>query len=184
MFSKETALPRRKSILILEWLLALALLTTLVELVLIYHHSSDPLPEVRLVERTEVTVLPPTRIKVAAPDGSAGTTSQTASPATFEIPARKRNIPPLLAFENIRRLLGLLGPEDNSPEIYTLTHKRTERTVAMDDETSPASPKDDEKRMLNGSNAVALAASQTNFIPAVSSRTPASSGRPFRISLP
>ncbi len=111
-----------------EVLLALFLLLAIIELLLIRRSPQAGLPEVRLIERTVdmvVVTLPPGATTNANILNATGTNQSPVIPRNRpETVTITRSVPPVLAFENVRRFLGLLGPAQPDTIMAYRRHER------------------------------------------------------------
>jgi len=167
----------------LEILLAVGLLLAILELVLIQRSAHVVLPQVKLVERTDETLV------VTLPAGASTNASVLTAPAAARLHSNQpetvtivRSVPPLLAFENLRRLLGLLGPAQ--PEtIMAYRRNETEHTVNLTGNQAQA-----KQRILipptNTLGAGAATDPSGKPVAAGGEKAKPSLGDPFRISLP
>jgi hypothetical protein len=169
----------RKALHVCEVLLALALLLAIVELLLIQRSAHTKLPEVHLVERSHETLV------VQLPPGTttnAQVTAQSAPARRPETVSIVRTIPPVLAFENIRRLLGLLGP---APSETVTAYRHTEKQTTVDfpgAEASAKKPQTAPPTNALGAQVVMLTPTSPKATSAERARSP--EGDTFRISLP
>lgn len=166
----------------LELLLAIGLFLAIIELVLIQRSAQVLRPQVKLVERTEETLV------VKLPPGTTTNANILTVPAGTRPPNRPetvtitRTVPPLLAFENLRRLLGLLGPAQ--PEtVMAYRRNVTEHTIKI-----PGNPSQTKQQITvpptNTLGAGTFVPPSDNTPPASSDRAKPAIGDPFRISLP
>lgn len=167
----------------LEILLAIGLLLAIVELVLIHRSSHVVLPQIKLVERTEETLV------VKLPAGASTNASVLTAPASARPRSNQpetvtivRTVPPLLAFEHLRRLFGLLGP---APAETIMAYRRNEavHTVILSGNQAQA-----KQRILmpptNTLGAGTVVNPPVNTGTAANEKPKPTVGDPFRISLP
>jgi len=170
----------------LELLLAIGLLLAIIELVLIQRSSHVLRPQVKLVERTEETLV------VKLPPGATTNANALKSPAASQPATRPpnqpetvtitRTVPPLLAFENLRRFLGLLGPA--KPEtVMAYRRNETEHTINIPGNSSQAK----QQALVPPTNTLGAGTIITppdTTAPPSADRAKPAIGDPFRISLP
>lgn len=173
---------RKPWIRAVEAVLAIFLLLAIAELILIHQRPHTAPPEVRLIEKTVETVvvkLPPG----ASTNSAVLHTSQPMSskPRPQEIVTIQRTSPPLLAFENIRRALGLLGPAQ--PDVV-MAYRRNESQREIPFTQPGQTNRVTEMMVTNVTQESAVVSATTANKPDSGDRPKTPTGDPFRISLP
>ena len=166
----------------IEAVLVVFLFLAIIELILIYRRPTAAPPEVRLIEKNVETLV------VKLPPGASTNRAilDIAQPSTNstkkqEIVIIQRSSPPLLAFENIRRGLGLLPP---APPDVVMAYRRNEKQKEVPFTQAGQTNRMTELMVTNVTRESVVISSTLEGKSPVENGTKSPAGDPFRISLP